>query len=212
MEEAALTIDAITLLLNLLIAIAAIAGAICAGMGLNTWKQEQKSRRETELARTLIILFHNYRDSLFKCRNIVISTIEISRAIGVVNAPLKDGEIPFETLEAVYRTRWEKVEDNCSKLYPLLIEADVIWNNVMKPQLAELWEQQNLLCCNIGKYLRENDPRYQKQVSKNPRTDPSFDKYLVFDHSFENDDFKKENKRILDPILQFLGRKCAGSK
>jgi hypothetical protein len=56
--------ELVTLIKDLILCGAAIAGAVIAIKGLNTWKRQLKGQSEYELSRRLLVTLFKYRDAI----------------------------------------------------------------------------------------------------------------------------------------------------
>jgi len=148
-------------LTNLLVAGAAVAGAAAAWSGLNTWKTQNVWRDDHDLARKALILLHRRKDAVKNVRNPTIWGNETETALAGFKGELEsksDEQRRFIGIAAVYERRWADVQSTRSEIYPLLIEAQVVWECDTKTLLGPLENLEFELMSQIRVYLDTINP------------------------------------------------------
>ena len=69
--------DVLSTLGNLFVAVAAVAGAMAAWVGLNTWKSQSIWATDNDLAKRSLMALYGFRDSLFNVRHPMMSSAEL---------------------------------------------------------------------------------------------------------------------------------------
>ncbi len=140
-----------------LVAGAALAAAITAHNGLETWKSQMKGTVEYELTRRLLRAIYKYRDAFSVVRHPAMwggefsavpdgfsGSQELAEHLGIVGA---------------YEKRWQHVLDSRSDIDRELLEAEILWDSSVKERVRPLFELQGELFATLHAYLQSRDPR-----------------------------------------------------
>ena len=120
---------------NIVLALAAVAGAVIAALGLWTWRHELYGRADFELARRVIRGVYELRHEVRQIRNIV--------------SP--------EFLD----TQYERLNKKASELDVALLEAEVLWGNMLQPPKKALKECLSTLRVTMRRYFRSQKQQLQ---------------------------------------------------
>lgn len=162
MSEAEVTAAALSALGNLLVAAAAIAAAIAAFLGLNTWKAQIKWQRDHDLARRLLVEIYRFRDAVAAARNPFIWAYEMTPDDGAAPSPRWTEEESHAGEVRAYQKRFSEIASIAPQLYALLLEAEAVWG----PELSSKWKKvnrlQNEFTTQTQLYLDYTDPRNKR--------------------------------------------------
>jgi hypothetical protein len=112
---------------EILTALAAVAGVLIAGFGINDWKKQLKGKTNYELARRYLRAVYRLRDAIKFVRNPWIPPEETASALKErEGSDLDDLDGSLET-RAVYSSRWNKIIEAGSDLDLELREAEISW-------------------------------------------------------------------------------------
>lgn len=119
--------NAISALGNIFVAAAAVAAAIAAFMGLNTWKVQNVWQKDTELTRDILLAVRYCSDEFRGLRSGWMSSAEMLAAAKAELEGKETDDIPkMHTAALVIRLR--RLDEALAKLFPLILEADIVWN------------------------------------------------------------------------------------
>jgi hypothetical protein len=118
---------------DLVLAGAAGVGAIVAVVGLSTWKRQLRGRTEYDLAKRILRLCYEYRDTVAAARH---PWMELPSESDGEAADMDLAHRRYLGTERAYEARWERIRAVRAELYPEMLEAEVLWD----AQLAELLE------------------------------------------------------------------------
>lgn len=118
----------LTTISEIITALAAITAASVAIYGVREWKRQLKGKTDYEIARRYLKAALLLRDAMIYVRNPFIPANEMDSA-------LKDQGLDFEKYrddrakinQAVYSTRWKRVQEAWTNLDLEILEAEVSW-------------------------------------------------------------------------------------
>lgn len=142
--------------------VATCIGVGIAWAGLTTWNRQLKGQTEYELSRRVLRCTYNLREALRNVRRPEILLDE--QVLPDDNASMSEKQIGHYVMETAYRNRWEKVQDARSELQTELLEAEVVWGNVLAKHFEPLFKLQQELISYINAYLVEFDPDASQEV------------------------------------------------
>ena len=139
-------------------AVFAAIGSIVAILGLRAWRQQLAGKTEYEMASRLLRAVYKVRDQVNSLRSPFISVGEMSSA---AKAKYADEDELSQALhikknhlaELAYEVRWEKVQEAISDLDVQELEAEVLWGDLLKPILKELYNCLRDLRSTLVDYL-----------------------------------------------------------
>ncbi|MDF1873718.1 hypothetical protein [Vannielia sp.] len=201
--------DGITALSNFLLAAAAIAGAVIAAMGLNTWKNQNIWTADAELARKALLTIYRYRDSLYSIRHpaMFISEMQLDEEEA---SQLRDEEKRRQGVIDAYAKRWEKHTSARQDLDAVLVEADVVWGNELSELAAVLKQLEHELYTYVMLHL---DAHYRgdTNLAEDYRKIIKDRRDILYDHLNDEDIFRRDFTTAMRPIEKLL-RSMLGRK
>lgn len=160
-------VEAIAVLTNLLVAIAAIVGVAFAGVGLTTWRNELRGRSEHDLARRILLHVYRVREGIAVVRNPAMFSSEYNDREGREPGSL---ETTSEDLLHAYSKRWKEVTGPGADLDVALLEAEAHWGNLLAEPQAKLKKVVRDLQLAVTRHIRmQRDERYADSVSPERR-------------------------------------------
>ena len=140
---------------DLVIAVAAVVGATVAGVGVSAWRRELHGRTEYELARRVLIGVHRVRDEIGRVRSPFISGWEFADRPG--RKP-NQSTCDAEDKAYAYQNRWKPLQEVSVALDVDLVEAEVIWGDILKEAWIGLRKCTAELWVAISRYVQETGP------------------------------------------------------
>lgn len=134
--------------------IAAITATVVAIVGLNAWKKQMKGKEEYELARRYLRLIYRVRDAIKVVRNPFIPVEEMISSLKEKGMNEDDYSDHKKMNQAVYSTRWNKVQEALSDLRVEQLEAEVLWGKESVVVYDTLDQCIKKLMANIQLFLR----------------------------------------------------------
>ena len=125
-------------------AIAAIIGVVIAGFGLKAWRKQLRGTTEYDLAKRLMLLVYQLRDALQSARNPFVSVSEGSK---------DDTEDTWEI--TAYSKRWDQVVDLIPQFNVTSLEAEVVWDDMLKTDKQNLLKLVSELSFAITMFIRQ---------------------------------------------------------
>ena len=142
-----------TLIKDVLLAIAAIVGSSIAVIGLNTWKKQIKSRADYELAKALLVDIYELREAVSSVRN----PFMLGEEQAVPDQDVKSAKSPEHEhavrLGYAYQKRWENVSAVTARMYARMNEAEVLWGPRVRQQFSKLMRVVNELWVTLRMYF-----------------------------------------------------------
>ena len=125
-------------------AVFAAIGSVVAILGLRAWRKQLAGKTEYELASRLLRATYGVRDRVNVLRSPFVSAGEMYSA---AKAKYSDEEELSQALEKhdhlaelAYQVRWEKVQEAISDLAVQELEAEVLWEERLKPSFREFYD------------------------------------------------------------------------
>ena len=172
--------NVINYIANILLALAAVAGAVIAGVALRTWRHELHGRADFELARRVMRGVYELRNEIRQIRNIF--------------AP----EFPD--------TQYERLNKKASELDVALLEAEVLWANKLQAPKQAIKECLSTLRLTMRRYLRAQ----KKQLQLTDKQEEEIDAILSGDGDESDQFGKTVDRAVSefeDALRPFLKRK-----
>jgi len=196
-----------------LLTLAALVGSVTAFRGLNTWKSQITWETDHKLARGLLKLLFQHRDAIATVRHPAIFSAEAEAAV-------KDQEddkggrstLRFREIVAVYEKRWERISEVRSELYPMLLEADVLWGSEPKDLVKPIFDLELELRIVIQTYLRSISPTNSKDAKRAASNSLRKRRDIMYDILTEDDEFRADYETALEPVEMFLRGKLGHKK
>jgi hypothetical protein len=210
MEKAELTIAAMTAIFNLLIAGAAVAGAVIAGMGLNTWKRQSKWEISQDLAKRILVAIYEYRNSLYSVRHPAMSNQEMEISEEQYTGIQSGGDKWRAGTINAYANRWDNHNESQVKLDSLVLEADAFWGDDLRKLLEPIRKLEKELFSyiriHIDAHLRGNT-----EIAKEYRKIIKESRDILYDSLSDEDEFRVDFTNQLNLIEVYLREKLGAS-
>lgn len=191
---------------NLLMAGAAIAGAMAAFLGLSTWRNQSLWQADNELAKRALIAIYSYRDSLFAVRHPAMSNSEMELTDEEKNGISAGGDKSAGVINA-YAKRWERHSSSKNSLEVILVEADAVWGGQLRERVEPLKKLEHELYAYI---LLHADAHWRgpTELAKQYREILKTKRDILYDLlDNEKDDFRVDFKNGLGPVEEYLRNK-----
>ena len=199
--------EVITAFGTLLAGSAACFGAFIAFKGLSSWRDQRSWEADSELARKILILLYRHRDAISHVRNPAI-WVDESEAVLTEEDKKEDRDFQrYLGTAKVYEKRWEKITSVRSELYPLLLEADAIWQGEAKDMMMPLHELEVELKITVQRYLRATNPRITEETRRHAEKRLNQKRDVLYEDYSPDDEFKTDYQTRLESIERFLQSK-----
>ena len=151
-------------------AAAAIAAAIVAALGLQTWKKQLHGSANYELARRLLRATYKVREAIRTVRVPFISIGEIIEARKAVGLEITGAGIESsgENERAAYKIRWDQLSTALIDFQAELLEAEALWGSPIRNSSASLSQCIRELNAAIAEWLHGKthlDPTRDEHVT-----------------------------------------------
>ena len=203
-------IDIISAISNFLIGIGTITVAIVAWRGLNTWKEEFRHKRKSELAEEVIFQFYEVLESIKYIRAITHTSDELD-AVKEQNIPELEDEKKFRKLAYLFAflNRHNKRLDSFIKFHSLQKRAKIHFGNDIEQHFNVFHEiKRELIIATQLTIWRLNhdyefyDPRSEEQIEADHNERLKNDK-ILWNHG-ETDEFNQKMKYAIDEVEKIL--------
>jgi hypothetical protein len=195
----------VTLIKDMITALAALTAGIIAVLGLRTWKKQLKGKTEYELARRLLGAVYKLREAIRSVRTPFISVGEISRALEEANIKLDQLDPNSAAIQerAVYQKRWENIRQALEELDLEAFEAEVVWGYQVTEKLKSLQKCIRTLFASIQIHLRQLQPEYKDNFDA--KAIEKIDQVIyITSEDPSNDPFATELAEAIGEIEDFL--------
>lgn len=143
---------------DVILAVAAIVGAVVAVRGLRTWNRQLKGGTEYELTRRLLKNTYRLREAMALVRHPFMSAAEMPEPPeDERNKMTRDQRVHYGSVRG-YEKRWEPVVAARTDLQTDLLEAEVLWGSGVHSTFAPVFKLQHELYVRLHTYLRASDP------------------------------------------------------
>ena len=190
-----------TIVRDIIMSLAAIATAIAALWGLNTWRRELHGKVEFDLARRILTSLNRIRTAVSRIRLGSVLRSEMPTSIlreGEAEAILSPKEKHHREMLQVFIQRTQPLSEEWNNLWALIEEADAFWQSNIRQTVSDLRIHLNILNLNI-----------ERMFSDEPGYDDGEDRmrvhrivYARFDE--EKDDYLKELERRLESVASIV--------
>ncbi|NKC13176.1 MAG: hypothetical protein GKR94_13535 [Gammaproteobacteria bacterium] len=137
--------EVVSILKDIVLAGAAVTGAIVAVKGLGTWRRQLTGQSEYELTRRLLVGVFKYRDAIDRVRDPAILAYEMPEPSSEQSQNMTREQIRFYGLQKAYERRWEKVQGVRTAMYLDYLEAEAIWGEEVTSLFKALFELEKEL-------------------------------------------------------------------
>lgn len=198
-------IELVTMLKDLILSGAAIAGAVIAIKGLNTWKRQLKGQSEYELSRRLLVTLFKYRDAIAGVRHPAMWGYEMPNPPEDESNNMSREHISFYGTSKAYKTRWDKVQAERTGLYADLLESEAIWGGELKKLFKTLFNLEHELFIRVRHYIELINPDTEELSKEAIRNIDSKRRDVMYDDlSEEGDDYRKDFQYGVEAIEKYL--------
>ena len=149
--------QAISVLKDVVLAVAAFVGMLVAMNGLSTWNRQLKGSVEYELTRRILKHTYRLREAIREVRYPFMSYAPADDIEGA--APMNWEQKKYQGLVNAYRERWAKVVAAGDELRTELLEGEVVWDDGIHTKFNPLFKLQGELSNEIQLYLEESNPQ-----------------------------------------------------
>lgn len=137
MESAVTTLELISAIKDIVLAVAALATVSVAVYGVKSWSRELRGKASFEVARGLIRATYKFRDELGYSRSPWTSASEFPKGY----SPMSRDRTPEKEAEAwayVFNKRWRPVAEAQLEFEAQVLEAEALWGSDIKSETNEL--------------------------------------------------------------------------
>lgn len=189
-----------------MLTIAAIVASVVAIKGLSTWNRQLKGEVEYELTRRLLKCAFRIREALKSVRNPVMFGYEQPRPEEAEASKMSNDKIRHYGLTRAYQMRWDKVNEAQTEFQTDILEAEVIWGNVIHQKFKRLLELQGELYSVVQTYLVICDPSKPESTRNSYQEILKKKRDILYDLSTEDnpDDFTQDVTKAVKEIEDFL--------
>ena len=167
--------------------LATATAALVAISGYRTWKKQLHWKTQYDLAQRLLRATYKVRQAFAEVRRFYSTEEEAQQAMKEANVEAsQDPKIMFTRSQiAVYNKRWQKVSEAFGELESVSLEAEAIWGQAVKVNLASLQDCAGTLLATIGIHL---DRLESPAISRN-KEEIQKERKIMFSHPGEKDNF-----------------------
>ncbi|MFQ2156064.1 hypothetical protein ACK33E_06450 [Aeromonas hydrophila] len=197
--------ELVTLIKDLILSGAAIAGAVIAIKGLSTWKRQLKGQSEYELSRRLLVTLFKYRDAIAGVRHPVMWAYEMPSPPEDESKNMSREHIRFYGTSKAYQARWDKVQAERASLYADLLESEAIWGDELKKLFKTLFNLEHELFTSVRHYVELINPETKEGSKESIRDIDKKRRDIMYDDlSEEGDDYRKDFQLGVEAIERYL--------
>lgn len=189
---------------QILMAGAAVAGAVAAYMGLNTWKHQSRYDRDSGLARRLLLSLYRYREAIIALRSPFIFSSEAPERMTEEDKWSHGDKNRFLSNARVYERRWKSVASTRSELHAVLLEADATWGSELRNRFNRLFDLQAELNIEVSNSLDASDPALPEFQRRSAQEALRKSRTVMYELSSERDEFSREFGSVVKEIEDFL--------
>lgn len=129
-----------------------LAGLVIAWQGLAVWKKQLKGNAEYDIARRVLFLVYKVRRGVEIVRNPFMSVYEMLDFDFPANLS-DDEKLKIGTRKA-YEKRFQTLNDSRDQLLVDILEAEVLWGNIIRKKIYELLGTVRQLDLALSDYLK----------------------------------------------------------
>ncbi len=191
------TAEIISIIKDILIAVAAAVTATVAVLGLKSWSRELRGKADFEVARGLIRATYKLRDELGFCRSPFIRAQEFPEGYYKPtgkNTPQEEAE----GLAYVYKNRWQPVWNAIQEFDVQALEAEALWGSDLKAKTNVLRKCVSELNAAIDALISD-----KSSGGRDFESDREFGRKIRSTVSASGGDSKNElSKKIIDAVTK----------
>jgi len=174
---------------DVLLVMAALAGAVIGALGLTTWWRQLSGQADFDLARRIVRAAIGFREGIRDVRNNMIWSEEMFAAIKELGLPSEASPTSAgqaRGVAAAYQVRWKRLADAYRSLGADAVEAEALWDVDLRPLLIPLHHLKTELLNALQEYTREDPARRTDTADfkrirdmMSQRGDDEFDRQVV---------------------------------
>lgn len=145
----------VSIVKDVITAVAALTAAIVAVIGLWAWKGQLKGKTEYELAQRVLRAVYKVRDAMYFVRHPMIDQGEYAQAMkdAGIEVYSPDAAVPLRIDTEVYHKRWTKVQEAWADLDANMLEAEALWGRESRDVFRPLRQCISTLFASIQMFL-----------------------------------------------------------
>lgn len=188
---------------NLFMAIATITIAFTAYRGLNSWKDQHKSKNEYELAKNLLSSLYELRNAFYVVRE-PIYLIEIKTPEEAPN--LSEEERQFDGRLKEREDRWKHVDEAAKRINKYSPLAEALWEQNLTDEIRQINALHQTLLDAIQLHLTILNPEMRVTERQEAELRTIEERYpnICQIQDLENDKFNAELNKHIEKIRKFL--------
>lgn len=195
--------EAIGLLKDVVLAVAAFVGMLVAVCGLTTWNRQLKGGVEYELTRRLLKHTYRLREAIRGVRHPFMSYGPAEDVEGAV--PMNREQKEYQGLVNAYRERWAKVIAARDDLRTEILEGEVVWDDGIHGKFNPLFQLQSELSSEIQLYIEMSDPKIRIEIRDRLQDTRIGQRSVMYDMLGHVDDpFANDMKAVILEIESYL--------
>jgi len=183
---------------NYVITIVSIFTAWVAWSGVDNWKKQENWKENRILAKGILLNTYKAQQAISDFRNPFMSEAEIANASEDENYDPTDSKKLNAAQQNAYIKRFRVITNVFEELYPLEVEAQVVWGNEISNFIREIQRLVIKL-----KFAMKDSPTFNSQNPKlNQTKRDEIDKFML--DSGDDDDFSTDVEEIISRINDYL--------
>ena len=194
--DLAIAKDVASIIKDVIIAVAAIATAIVAVYGINSWRRETEGKARFDAARSLMLTAYRARDDIRNCRSPLIVAGEFPPDLDAFGG---SAEERYKAYAHVYSNRWKPVKEAMERFDAAVLDAEVVLGRKVKEPSERLIAAVRNLFVAVDMYLSDIRSGY-KELDRDTRK--RFRQ--IISGSGEHDAFGAEISAAVDQLEQVI--------
>ena len=190
---------------DVLVAVAAVVGAVVAVRGLSTWNRQLRGSAEYDLAKRVLKVTYRLRDAIQGVRHPVMWAAEMPAPPEAEAVKMSREERTHYGSSLAYQARWQKVVEARTDLQAELLEGEVLWGAELGRRFDALNKLQHELLVAVRSALTLMDPKAPEARKNVTQKRQEKVRDIMFDESGdEGDEFTKDLGLAMAPIEEYL--------
>lgn len=171
-----------------------VLALVIAWMGLSTWRRQLRGTHDFELARRIL-------QAVYMLRNAIDGVRHPYMAVEEAREMPEDASGPWQAY--AYQARWDRVTAAQEELAVGLIEAEVVWDDLLVQDAVDLRSHVNKLSVTIRQYLRNLDKSHDEYQEPRTREDDA----ILYGGWDPDDDFTRKLNEVVKRFETKLKKK-----
>ena len=190
---------------DLILSGVAITGAVVAIKGLSTWQRQLKGQSEYDLSRRILVSLFKYRDAINRVRHPAMRAYEMPTPPDDEAKDMSREKLEFYGTSKAYQARWDKVQNERTKLYTDLLEAEALWGSELNNLFKVVFDLEHELFTSIRHYIELLNPDTHEASKEAIRNIDKNRRDIMYDDlSEEGDEYKNDFKEGVENIEKYL--------